>query len=74
MRQAQKAQGEDKGRQAGQAGEDRQGARDSGSYRFKRIKEFVYDMHAVLGKGNFSTVYRGRNQETSKPGSMQMRK
>lgn len=36
------------------------------SYRYKRIKEYVYDMQRVLGKGNFSTVYRGVNQDKSK--------
>ena len=34
-------------------------------YRYKRIKEYVYDMHQVLGKGNFSTVYLGQNQDKS---------
>lgn len=33
-----------------------------GQYRYKKIKEYVYDMHSTLGKGNFSIVYRGRNQ------------
>ena len=37
------------------------------NYRYKRIKEHIYDMQQVLGKGNFSTVYRGQNQERSKP-------
>jgi serine/threonine protein kinase len=36
------------------------------NYRYKRIKEHIYDMQQVLGKGNFSTVYRGQNQERSK--------
>ena len=35
------------------------------TYRYKRIKEYVYDMQQVLGKGNFSTVYRGQNQDRS---------
>ena len=37
------------------------------TYRYKRIKEYVYDMQQVLGKGNFSTVYRGQNQDRSNP-------
>lgn len=35
------------------------------AFRYKKIKEYVYDMQSILGKGNFSTVYRGRNQQRS---------
>jgi serine/threonine protein kinase len=34
-------------------------------YRFKRIKDYVYDMEVVLGKGNFSTVYQAIRENTS---------
>lgn len=30
----------------------------SSSYRYKRIKNYLYDTEMPLGKGNFSTVYR----------------
>jgi uncharacterized caspase-like protein len=35
------------------------------TYRYKKIKEYVYDMESTLGQGNFSTVYKGRNQDKS---------
>jgi hypothetical protein len=35
------------------------------SYRYKRIKDYIYDMEAVLGKGNFSTVYQATRENTS---------
>ena len=28
------------------------------SYRYKRIKDYIYDTAALLGQGNFSTVYQ----------------
>jgi hypothetical protein len=34
-------------------------------YRYKRIKDYVYDMEAVLGKGNFSIVYQAIRENTS---------
>lgn len=37
------------------------------NFRFKRIKDYVYDMEAVLGKGNFSTVYQAVHEHTSTP-------
>ena len=44
------------------------------AYRYKKIKDYVYDMQSVLGKGNFSTVYRGRNQDKSNPQIIQTKK
>jgi len=35
-------------------------------FRYKRIKDYVYDMETVLGKGSFSTVYKGVREQTSK--------
>jgi hypothetical protein len=32
--------------------------------KYKRIKDYLYDMEAVLGKGNFSTVYRAVREGT----------
>lgn len=42
------------------------------SFRFKRIKDYVYDMETVLGKGNFSTVYQAVREHTSTPPPMQI--
>jgi serine/threonine-protein kinase ULK/ATG1 len=35
--------------------------------KYKRIKDYLYDMEAVLGKGNFSTVYRATRETTRTP-------
>lgn len=35
------------------------------SFRYKRIKDYIYDMQTVLGKGSFSTVYKGVREKTS---------
>ena len=40
---------------------------------FKKIQNYVFDMSNVLGVGNFSKVYRGVNQLTSNPLSIQTR-
>ena len=40
---------------------------------FKKIQNYVFDMGNVLGVGNFSKVYRGVNQLTSSPFSIQTR-
>lgn len=32
--------------------------------KYKRIKDYLYDMEAVLGSGNFSTVYRAVREGT----------
>lgn len=32
--------------------------------KYKRIKDYLYDMEAVLGRGNFSTVYRAVREGT----------
>lgn len=34
------------------------------AYKYKRIKDYLYDMEAVLGRGNFSTVYRAVREAT----------
>ena len=39
--------------------------------KYKRIKDYLYDMEAVLGKGNFSTVYRAVREGTGTPTPMQ---
>lgn len=39
----------------------------SAPYKYKRIKDYLYDMEAVLGKGNFSTVYRAVREGTGTP-------
>jgi hypothetical protein len=44
-----------------------------GPYKYKRIKDYLYDMEAVLGKGNFSTVYRAIREATGTPSPTQMR-
>ena len=41
-------------------------------YKYKRIKDYLYDMEAVLGKGNFSTVYRAVKEGTGKYTDTQM--
>ena len=44
----------------------------SSPYKYKRIKDYLYDIDAVLGKGNFSTVYRAVREGTGTPPSTQM--
>jgi hypothetical protein len=34
--------------------------------RYKRIKDYVYDMQCELGRGNFSEVYLGRKEGTGR--------
>jgi hypothetical protein len=43
----------------------------SAPYKYKRIKDYLYDMEAVLGRGNFSTVYRAVREGTGTPPSTQ---
>lgn len=38
----------------------------------KHIKDYVYDTRAVLGVGNFSKVYIGKNEPTSTPPNIKM--
>jgi hypothetical protein len=35
---------------------------DNSSYQFKKIKNYLFSYADVIGKGNFSTVYKATNE------------
>lgn len=40
----------------------------------KKVHNYIFKLNEVLGKGNFSTVYKGINELNSKHGVTQMSK